>query len=341
MSLLNEVLKDLEKRETSSQKPHVSMAPSTEFQDSQSQKNITMPMLAVIMLASIGYWIFSQFDKKPSVQQSSPTPVLSTPVPVVQPQTSAPEVQTANKDNETLPSQPVETPAIEQPIKSSQTLFDSDIPDSTVHAKTKTPEPTNPKPVEKPEPNVKPDTVKTHPKTVPPVTVQSDSAPPKQTAARTISPAQPAIPFDQIQQLIQYAQLNKAGELIDQLLLTHTQNEQLKLLRSQIWLKQKQPQKALDMLHSLTQTQPDEYFLSLEAAAFQQKGDHSNALYRYQTLTVLAPNKAEYWLGLGIASERQQQTEQALEAYREALSKSTLAPAVVNYIQNRIKILTR
>ncbi len=164
---------------------------------------------------------------------------------------------------------------------------------------------------------------------------------PLTTPEANISKSVPPVPLTQIQNLIYQSRFKEAGTLIDSLLRNQAANEQLNLLRAQIYLKQNQPAQALTHLQQISTSQPTEYFLSLQAAAWQQTGDHAKALQHYQTLVKITPGKAEYWLGLGLSAEHQQLTELAQNAYREALNQGTLSSTVVNYIQQRLQTLTR
>lgn len=85
----------------------------------------------------------------------------------------------------------------------------------------------------------------------------------------------------------------------------------------------------------------DTQYLGLLAAAYQQQQRCDQALPIYQKLSLLQPEKAEHWLGLGICAEKQQQPGNAAQAYQQALAKNSLSPQVVDYIKQRLNALTR
>lgn len=102
-------------------------------------------------------------------------------------------------------------------------------------------------------------------------------------------------------------------------------------------LKNKQEKEALERLLDInTQTVKDERFLTLLAAAYQQNKLAVKAADSYQQLLDINPDKAEYWLGLAVSLEGQKRNNDALVAYRRALALNSLKPAVVNYIKQRI-----
>lgn len=80
----------------------------------------------------------------------------------------------------------------------------------------------------------------------------------------------------------------------------------------------------------------DADYLSLLAASYQQQQRFPSALALYQRLTERQPEKAEYWLGLGVCADHLQQRQTAITAYRQALAKNTLNDRVVDYIKQRL-----
>ena len=140
--------------------------------------------------------------------------------------------------------------------------------------------------------------------------------------------------------LLQQGLTLQATILLDQSLMLFPHNLQFITLRSQLFLQEKQAQNALNILHHIDKNQvQDETYLSLLAAAYQQNNDNLNSLNTYQKLVKINPHKAEYWLGLAIAQEKQLHPQQALYSYQQALNKNTLKPVIVNYIKERISIL--
>ena len=137
-------------------------------------------------------------------------------------------------------------------------------------------------------------------------------------------------------------QTEKAAEFLDQSLELFSDNLQFINLRSQLLLKEKQPQAALTLLSKAgTEDTQDEAYLSLLGAAYQQNHDSASAQKTYQKLVKINPEKAENWLGLAMASEKQGEDNQALDAYQQALDKNSLKDSIVSYIKQRISLLKK
>jgi tetratricopeptide (TPR) repeat protein len=129
-------------------------------------------------------------------------------------------------------------------------------------------------------------------------------------------------------------------DIVDQGLALFPQNLQFINLRSQLLLQNQQPQAALTMLQKVdAKHSQNETYLSLLASAYQQNNNNLKSLQSYQKLLTINPQKAEYWLGLAIALEKQGDSKQALSAYQHALDKNTLKNIIVSYIKQRISIL--
>jgi tetratricopeptide (TPR) repeat protein len=109
-----------------------------------------------------------------------------------------------------------------------------------------------------------------------------------------------------------------------------------------LFLQNNQPQLALNILHRIdSRYNQDEMYLSLLASAYQQNSEDLHSLQIYQKLIVINPQKAEYWLGLAIAQEKQGNKSQALKGYQQALDKKTLKKSIVSYIKQRVSSLKR
>jgi len=109
---------------------------------------------------------------------------------------------------------------------------------------------------------------------------------------------------------------------------------------AQLYLQAQQTTNALNTLLSINPTTTqNETFLSLLAASYQQANDAQNSSTIYQKLLIINPQKAEYWLGLAMAYEKLNQATHAVTAYQQALNKNSLKPSIVSYINQRISQL--
>ncbi|MCF7965159.1 MAG: tetratricopeptide repeat protein [Methylobacter tundripaludum] len=133
-------------------------------------------------------------------------------------------------------------------------------------------------------------------------------------------------------------QINKTADFLDQSLILFPDNLQFINTRAQLFLQQKNPGSALKTLQriDLTSDSNDETYLSLLAASYQQLQSFNNAAKTYQRLITINPEKAENWLGLALSQEKLGNSRIAREAYQQALSKNTLKESIANYIKQRL-----
>lgn len=90
----------------------------------------------------------------------------------------------------------------------------------------------------------------------------------------------------------------------------------------------------LERIHS-----NDPAYLTLQAGSYQQQKRYREAGEIYQRLTTSQPDKAEHWLGMAICADNLAQKTTALQAYQQALEKNTLNAEVVDYINQRLSAL--
>jgi MSHA biogenesis protein MshN len=75
---------------------------------------------------------------------------------------------------------------------------------------------------------------------------------------------------------------------------------------------------------------------TMMAALYQQTGNHQAAAEQWAALIETDDGNARWWAGLGIAMESRGRDEQARAAYTRALSLPELAPALRQYIEQRL-----
>ncbi|HEY8218775.1 MAG TPA: tetratricopeptide repeat protein [Methylobacter sp.] len=132
-------------------------------------------------------------------------------------------------------------------------------------------------------------------------------------------------------------QVLRTAELLDQGLALFPDNLQFINTRAQLYLQQKNPNDALKTLQRIDLiNSSNEAYLSLLAATYQQLQSFANAAKVYQRLVNVNPEKAENWLGLALSLEKVGNTKLAIEAYQQALSKNTLKESISSYIKQRL-----
>ena len=81
-----------------------------------------------------------------------------------------------------------------------------------------------------------------------------------------------------------------------------------------------------------------EYY-ALLASIFETLGRTSEAGSLYQSLIRISPSNGQYWLGLGMALEHKKATQQAIEAYTRASQSENVPPLVRAMAESRLNIL--
>lgn len=132
-------------------------------------------------------------------------------------------------------------------------------------------------------------------------------------------------------------QTNKTAEFLDQSLALFPDNLQFINTRAQLFLQQKNPDGALRTLQRIdAANSTNETYLSLLAATYQQLQSFTNAANVYQKLIDINPGKAENWLGFALAQEKLGNPKAAREAYQQALNKNTLKESIATYIKQQL-----
>ncbi|TAN71413.1 MAG: tetratricopeptide repeat protein [Methylobacter sp.] len=132
-------------------------------------------------------------------------------------------------------------------------------------------------------------------------------------------------------------QISKTADFLDQSLALFPGNLQFVNTRAQLFLQQKKPNDALKTLQGIDLANgSNEIYLSLLAVTYQQLQSFTDAANVYQKLVSVNPEKAENWLGFALTQEKLGNPKFAREAYQQALSKHTLKESVTSYIKQRL-----
>ena len=134
--------------------------------------------------------------------------------------------------------------------------------------------------------------------------------------------------FDAAQQLLAPALSANAEALELRQLLARTQLNLGRAAEAQQLLAARQPE-----LSAHT-----DYYAML-AALEQQLGKHTAAAQHYDELLNVDNSIAPWWLGLALALDNQQQTREAVAAYRRALALTNLPLAARTFAQQRLSVL--
>ena len=90
--------------------------------------------------------------------------------------------------------------------------------------------------------------------------------------------------------------------------------------------------------HGATAADDAEYH-AFDAALLQRLGRHREAISGYRAALKLEPRAGLWWMGLGISLQADARAGEALEAYRRAKAAGSLTPALVAFVDERMKQL--
>lgn len=135
-------------------------------------------------------------------------------------------------------------------------------------------------------------------------------------------------------------ELNLAYDVLNKGLEFEPHNFRLLTMKSRLLVEQGQHREALALLE---QFKPDihkepEYY-GVMAAIFETLGRTTEAGSLYQTLVGIEPSNGQYWLGFAIALENKKSTQQAIQAYMRASQSENAQPSVRVYAETRLKTL--
>lgn len=148
-------------------------------------------------------------------------------------------------------------------------------------------------------------------------------------------------PYLELSRLLQIQRNDAAAmQVLEQASAAGVQDAKLSMAQAALALKQQNWAQALTYL----QYEPDIFtyadFYAMKAAALQKTAQHAQTVQVFQQLARQQPDQARWWLGMALSYDALQQQQQALVAYRQALSSgSSLSVASLDYVKKRISAL--
>ncbi|MDR9435460.1 MAG: tetratricopeptide repeat protein [Thiohalophilus sp.] len=118
------------------------------------------------------------------------------------------------------------------------------------------------------------------------------------------------------------------------------QNSLFAKLYARVLLKQDKPTQAIAVLER--QPPPmgvDRDYHALLAAIYQQAGYHLKAAATYRDLLRVNPRQGNWWIGLGVSLEQLEKYTEARSAYERARNSPTLAESLKEYAAERLSAL--
>ncbi len=111
-------------------------------------------------------------------------------------------------------------------------------------------------------------------------------------------------------------------------------------LYARVLLEQSNPQLAIKILEqgsARMKVEPDYY--ALLAATYQRVKNHKKAVDIYLRLVKVRPAVGVWWLGLGISLEKSGKNQEAVEAYQRAQKTGSLKAGLAKFTNNRVSAL--
>ena len=115
-------------------------------------------------------------------------------------------------------------------------------------------------------------------------------------------------------------------------------NSEFRLMKARIYLTMGQAANALNELLVLKDVQQVEYQAMIATTA-QQLQQIQEAVYAYEKLTQLQPNDGRWWLGLAIAHDTDAKFELAINAYKKAILLPGISNSSMAFARQRIQEL--
>lgn len=137
--------------------------------------------------------------------------------------------------------------------------------------------------------------------------------------------------------LIQEGKLQKADTVLMVGLTNHQGYTPFIKLKAHILIKENNPETAIGLLQKYITATDDIEYLALLAALYLQQGNFIQAAELYNQLTKVQPQKASWWLGLGIALESAGKKNASKEAYQRAYNSSDTPFELRDFLDERIK----
>lgn len=364
MSVVNQMLKDLEDRQADEQGVSAVYHPSPETKSNRSSTVIIILLVLLLLIATgaVVVWLMqsqSSTNNTITADTAGPEQSLEAAKPMVV--RSSPEIVVETPAEQTRAEQPAE--AVQNDVNEADVVDEQEAL-SSVAVETTPPAP-DVSVVSTMIPDEPESTSVEEPETAPPPVFSKQSASQRESSLSLREQAQIAVRAGQDQQAI---------NLLEKLLATEQNNvavrkklaallfSQGNALRSQSVLEQgialsptdasqrlmlarllEQQSQLEAAFNALETEQPlqgvNAEFLGYRAGLADRLQNYSAAFDDYRSLTQSQPYQAKWWLGLGIASERTQRPQMALLAYRQAASLGQLSADVQRFIQQRISVL--
>jgi len=129
----------------------------------------------------------------------------------------------------------------------------------------------------------------------------------------------------------------EAGQLLQQGLKVEPGNYHFAKLYARVLMQQSKQKQALDMLTRYRPAlQADQEYYALIAALYQQTKQHQKAINLYKDLLNLQSDRGIWWVGMGISLEKTGKPTEARKAYSMAKESGSLNASMRRYTDNKL-----
>ena len=140
--------------------------------------------------------------------------------------------------------------------------------------------------------------------------------------------------------LLENRRIDEAQQVLREGLNLNPDRTSYAILLARIQVERGDLQGAHDLLskHAASAAGDAEYY-AFDAAVLQRLGRHQEAVAGYQAALKLAPRAGLWWMGMGISLQADKRSAEALEAFQRAKSAGGLSPALLAFVDQRMKQL--
>ena len=369
MSVINQMLKDLDKRQGEQVTDSNVTVPVTKKSSNTKLVAIIVIVILLVNIAGIFAWqLYAENQQlKTQAQQKQKVTNLATPKVVNTTVVSdTPELVTDKLENKVATAtvdkvmEPVATEAIADANKatSNETEMNVVAPEPLLTASVNV--------VESPEKNTPAghSKVKEQEKEVletkPTLTISRSQLSPKMLSEKKITEAERAMEvndlakaeslFEEVLLLIpehetarkQLAALwygkkayQDAVNLLSQGIAIAPQSEEMRLMSARIYFEQGRARQALNLLSPINNSQRVDLQVLIANIA-SEINEYKSAENAYRKLLILEPNVGRWWLGLAVSLDSQGQFKLASNAYDEAITKGNLSSNALQFARQRV-----
>lgn len=130
-----------------------------------------------------------------------------------------------------------------------------------------------------------------------------------------------------------------AGHVLADGLARHPHHPAMSLMLARLHAERGELQQAADLLQPLPTAGASADDLAFRAAIVQRQNRHADAAELFSAALRTAPNHGVWWMGLGISLAADGRRDDAREAFERARGSGTLSPALMQYVEQRLRQL--